>query len=137
MSNDLPEVGWDIPGWDWDQNDYSWLSSQSGIHKDGASIFFIHGGRIRHQAHVPEGNYTLEEFTTFFNEKTKDLDDAYLCWTNDTGGGIAGLWVEGTRVPNEEDLERLKSAREHQERKDRMDAGLLKQRHPEWFKEPA
>lgn len=32
---DWPE--WDVPGWDWDKDDYSWLSSKSGIHKDGTS----------------------------------------------------------------------------------------------------
>jgi hypothetical protein len=124
----VTDVRWDVPGWDWEEGDYSWLSSNSGIYKDGVSIFFIHGGRIRHQAHVPTGNYTLEEFVALFEERAAGLDDARLCWTEDSGGGSAGLWIEGTRAPNADDLARLQEARKRQEREDRINLRYIEKR---------
>lgn len=124
---------WDVPGWDWDEGDYSWVSSQSGIHKDGASIFFIHGGRIRHQAHIPYGWHTLDEFFALVRERAEGLDDPRVVWCEDTGGGDAGLWVEGTRPPNEDDLARLQHARDLQKRKDESAARDLRRRRPDLF----
>lgn len=126
----------DIPGWDWDANDYSWLASESGLHVDGVSIFFIHGGRVRHQAHIPSGTYGIEEFCALVRERAKGLDDPIVCWS-DTGDGDLDLWVEGTRLPNKDDLERLESARSHEIYRDRLDAQHLKRRHPEWFTDEA
>lgn len=127
---------WDVPGWDWDDNDFSWLSSRSGIHKDGTSIFFIHGGRIRHQARVPYGNYSVEEFCRLLQQRAEGLDDPIVRWMADTGGGDPGFWVEGTRAPNEEDLERLQHARDLQRRRDEIDARQLRKRRPDLFEGP-
>jgi hypothetical protein len=130
------EPKWDVPGWDWDPADYSWLSSKSGIHKDDTSIFFIRGGRIRHQAHFPHGSHDVEDFIRLVRAKAEGLDDPYVVWTGDTGGGEAGLWVEGTRPPNETDLERLRHARAVQERNDERAARALKRRRPDLFAQP-
>ncbi len=43
-------IDWDVKDWDWDKHDFSWLSSQLSLPDSG---FFIHGGRVRHQRHVP------------------------------------------------------------------------------------
>ena len=111
-------VGWEIPGWDWRPGDYAWLSSESGIYENGTSIFFIHGGRVRHQAHMPHGTYTREELLAWFDQAAEGLDQPYLYWCDDTGGGYPGLWLEGTRPPKAEDITRLQAARERQERND-------------------
>lgn len=128
---------WNVPGWDWDEGDYSWLSSQSGIYKDGVSIFFIHGGRIRHQAHIPYGSYTVDEFCKMLRDRAAGLDDVRVEWMADTGGGDLGLWVNGTRPPNEDDLARLQAARDRQAYEDRSSVHGLRQRHPEWFSDKA
>lgn len=129
----MTDVQWDVPGWDWDPSDYSWLSSRSGIHKDGVSIFFIHGGRIRHQAHVPHGWHTIEEFEQLIRERANGLDDPRVVWCEDTGGGDADLWVEGTRPPNADDLARLEEARARQAREDEFtlrDIEARRKAHP-------
>lgn len=126
---------WDVPGWDWDANDHSWLSSRSGISKDGVSIFFIHGGRIRHQAHLPYGWHTVDEFVAMVQERAEGLEDPRVVWSDDTGGGDRGLWIEGTRAPNEEDLARLQHARDIQKRRDEMTARDLRGRRPDLFKD--
>lgn len=126
---------WDVPGWDWEPDDFSWLSSRSGIHKDGASIFFIHGGRIRHQAHIPDGSYPIEEFVALVTARAEGLDNPRVEWCEDTGGGSAALWVEGTRPPNDEDRARLQAARDRQRRDDEYAARELKKRRPELFEE--
>ena len=120
--DDAPK--WNVPGWDWDRGDHAWLSSESGIYKDGTSIFFIHGGRIRHQAHIPYGLYAVEEFCSMIRERAAGLDDPKVCWSEDTGGGDQGFWVEGTRLPNDEDLARLQVARNDQALQDRADTDL-------------
>lgn len=66
-------------------------------------------------------------------ERAEGLDNPLVIWLDDTGGGDSGLWVEGTRPPNEEDIVRLRSAREHALREDERSLRELKQRHPEWF----
>jgi hypothetical protein len=120
LRDDFEPPQWDIPGWDWEEDDYAWLSSRSGIHKDGTSIFFIHGGRIRHQAHIPHGNYSVDEFCQMVRERAEALDDA-------------DLWVEGTRPPNEDDLLRLQAARDRQRRHDDLEARELRRRRPDLF----
>lgn len=136
-ADEVPEgvVGWDVPGWDWPEGDYSWLASQSGLHVDGTSIFFIHGGRIRHQTHVPEGSYTLAEFTSLLAERMDGLDGPRVCWHLDTGNGEASLWVEGTRAPGPDDLNRLQAVRDQQTRDDRSALKGIQRRHPDWFGE--
>ena len=117
----MSDVQWDVPGWDWAEGDYAWLASESGIYHDGVSIFFIHGGRIRHQASMPQGSYTREELLAWFDEHAEGLEDPHLNWTHDTGGGDCGLWLEGTRPPNKDDLARLEAARERQRRNDEIE----------------
>lgn len=124
---------WDVPGWDWEPGDYAWLSSASGLYLDGTSIFFIHGGRIRHQAHIPYGSYTVDEFAALLRDRAAGLDAPTVQWCEDTGGGNCGLWVEGTRPPNESDLARLHAARERQAREDEHTARSLRQRRPDLF----
>lgn len=128
FSGPFPEV----PGWDWDEGDYAWLSSKSGIHKDGVSIFFIHGGRIRHQAHIEHGFYDVEEFIDVVRKHAEGLENVRVVW-DDPGDGGVDLWIEGTRLPNEEDLERLREARKRQARKDEMDLRSLQRRRPDLF----
>jgi hypothetical protein len=125
---------WNVPGWNWDSGDTSWLSSNSGIYKDGVSVFFIAGGRIRHQADIPEGYHTVDEFFALVQERAVGLDDPRVVWTDDTGNGDPGLWVEGTREPNEEDLARLQAARDHQRLQDEITARGLRKRRPDLFK---
>lgn len=124
----MTEVGWDIPGWDWEPGDYSWLSSRSGLYHDGVSIFFIHGGRIRHQANLPDGTYSREEFLAWFDKHAEGLDDPRIVWMDDSGDGNAGVWLEGTRPPNESDLARLRAAREHQRLEDEINLRAIMQR---------
>jgi hypothetical protein len=107
------------PGWDWPEDDFSWLSSRSGLSRkesDGGytSVFFIHGGRIREQAHIPHGNFAPDKFLELITKRVAGLDKASVNWSSDTGGGDCGFWVEGTRLPTEDDLHRLMSAREQQ-----------------------
>jgi len=130
---ELSEPRPDIPGWDWDERDFSWLSDKSGIRKNNVSIFFIHGGRIRHQGDIPYGNYPIEAFIDLLRKLSEGLDNPLVMWVSDTGGGDPGFWVEGTRYPNNEDLERLRYARKRQEQKDRSDLASIKRRYPEWF----
>jgi hypothetical protein len=115
-------VLWNIPGWDWSEDDVSWLSM----------IFFIHGGRVRHQSHIERGTYTIDQFCDMVREKGEGLDQPMVCWS-DTGDGHADLWVEGTRPPQVDDLRRLKSARESQLREDKISYMVIRKRHPEWF----
>lgn len=122
---------WEVPGWDWHPNDSSWLDA--GARLDGVSVFFIHGGRIRHQAHITCGRYTVDEFVALLRKHAEGLDNPVVRWSEDTGGGEAGLWVEGTRAPGREDLARLKAARRRQLQNDEMEAKALRRRHPEWF----
>ena len=132
----LEDIKWDVPGWDWEQDDFSWLSSRSGIHLDGTSIFFIHGGRIRHQADLPTGHHPLEGFIALLRARAEGLDDPQVVWVNDTGDGDNGLWVEGTRAPVEADVVRLQAARDRQRRHDEIAYAELKKRHPDWWELP-
>jgi hypothetical protein len=127
----LDAIGWDVPGWDWPDNDYSWL--EGGITVDGVSVFFIHGGRIRHQAHIPYGYYSVDEFTALLRKYAEGLDNPTLNWVDDTGGGEPGLWLEGTRAPTLADAARLREEREHLEQKDKLAFNYLKRQRPEWF----
>ena len=122
---------WDVPGWDWDEEDNAWL--EAGVGDGTTSIFFIHGGRIRHQAHIPEGHYTVEQFTELVHGYAEGLDNPHIVWLTDTGGGDCGLWVEGTRAPNVADLERLQKARERIARSDRLTLKSLRKKYPERF----
>lgn len=132
MSSDqMPQ--WDVPGWDWAPYDYAWLSSKSGIHQDGTSIFFIHGGSIRHQAHIPFGSYSVDEFCALLRDRAEGLDDPSVRWIADTGGGDPDLWVEGTRAPNETDLARLQAARDRQRRIDEHEIRRLRRIYPNNF----
>lgn len=126
----LKTIGWDVPGWDWADRDYSWLSSKSGIYKDGVSVFFIHGGRVRHQGHIPHGSYGIDEFVAKIRSLAEGLDDPYVEWCSDTGGGDSDLWVEGTRAPNIDDAARLQAARERQERDDHLTLQGIRARNP-------
>jgi hypothetical protein len=125
------DVGWDIPGWDWEPGDNAWL--RSGVYENGTSIFFIHGGKIRHQAHLPYGDYKPDEFASLIAERAKGLEDPIVRWEEDTGGGDPGLWVEGVRPPNKEDLARLQSARDRQRRRDRLEIARLRRQYPDNF----
>lgn len=127
--DDLPQ--WDVPGWDWAPHDYAWLDA--GVSVDGTSIFFIHGGRIRHQAHIPYGHYTVDDFTKLLRNRAKGLDDARVIWSADTGGGDSGFWVEGTRAPEVADLGRLTAAREQRLWNDKISYMSIRKAHPEWF----
>lgn len=127
----MSDVKWDVPGWDWADGDYAWLDA--GVRVDDTSIFFIHGGRIRHQAHVPFGTYSLEQFTALLYERAEGLDNPHVTWSSDTGDGDYGFWVEGTRPPHEDDLARLQKARERREHQDRVQYMTLRKAHPEWF----
>lgn len=129
MNDELPQ--WDVPGWDWDKNDYSWLSSHSGLHENDTSIFFIHGGRIRHQAHLPHGYHPLEEFIAMLRERAVGLDEPMVFWLEDTGGGDCGLWVDGTRPPNDSDLARLQAARKRQRQDDERALRDIQRRNPD------
>jgi|SRR3990167_433977 len=132
MTTKQTVIGWDVPGWDWEPADFSWLSSKAGINKDGVWIFFIHGGRIRHQAHLPHGSYTVEEFIDWLHQRAAGLDGVRVNWMADTGGGDPDFWLEGTRPPNVEDVARLQSARDRQRRNDKNEFTRLKKLHPEW-----
>lgn len=119
--------------WDWPDGDHAWLSSQSGIHRvepDGSlvAIFFIHGGRIRHQAHLPFRRYTLAEFLDKVRALADGLDDPHVIWSNDSGDGDTSLWIEGTRLPNESDVARLNAAKEAQDQMDRINLQQIKKR---------
>lgn len=133
MPDEFDAPLWDVPGWDWDRDDNAWLSSNSGIYDGETSIFFIHGGRIRHQAHLPQGWHPVDEFCQMVHDRAEGLDDPRVVHLSDTGGGDAGLWVEGTRPPNDDDLARLHLARERQRRRDEIDARLLRERRPDLF----
>lgn len=133
LRDDFEPPEWDVPGWNWEPSDYTWLSSHSGIYKDGTSIFFIHGGRIRHQAHIPHGRYDVEEFCQLLRDRAADLDESYVVWSGDTGDESADFWIEGTRAPNTEDFLRLQSARDRQKRDDEIAAAGLRQRRPDLF----
>jgi hypothetical protein len=126
---------WDVPGWDWGDGDYAWLNSESGLYdpETQTSVFFIHGGRIRHQSHIPHGLYTLAEFQALWKQRAGRLDDPRLVWSEDTGDGDAGLWIEGTRAPDESDLARLQAARARALHADRIGYMSIRKRHPEWF----
>ena len=57
------------------------------------------------------------------------LPDARLIWTSDTGGGDAGLWIEGVREPTAIDWKRLDEARGRQDAEDRQAFAKLKARY--------
>lgn len=131
MNEHFEPPQWDVPGWDWDQNDFSWLDA--GVYHDGVSIFFIHGGRIRHQGHISYGYHSIEDFIATVRRLADGLDNPRVCWVEDTGGGDPGLWVEGTRPPREDDLERLHAARDNRSRKDESQLRDLRRRRPDLF----
>ena len=117
-------------GWDWPDGEYSWLSSRSGLtreERDGGytSIFFIHGGRIREQAHIPRGRHGIDSFVALVKRRTEGLEDAYVVWSRDTGDGDADLWVEGTRLPTEDDMRRLVAAQDEQKRSDEKELAAI------------
>ena len=111
------------PGWDWPVDDLSWVASKSGLRRkepDGGetSVFFIHGGRIREQAHIPYGFHDMEVFITLVRKCARGLDNPTVCWVADCGSGEPALWIEGTRIPREDDLLRLEAARKRQREED-------------------
>src|ERR1039458_3009473 len=120
---------WDLPGWDWADGDYTWLSSQSGVYHDGVYIYFIHGGLIKHEVHVPEGSYAPDEFATFVAQQTAGLDHVRINYMSGGGDDPASLWVTGVRPPNESDLVRLQNARDTQERKDQSEIKRMRRKH--------
>jgi hypothetical protein len=120
------------PGWDWPEDDFSWLTSKSGLTRnepDGGvtSIFFIHGGRIREQAHIPEGRHGLDTFIEALRSRATGLDDPCIVISYSEDG--TSLWLEGTRMPREDDIHRLEAARERQRKEDdRILADINKRR---------
>ena len=124
------EIGWDIDGWDWDDDDYSWLASQLSLLDDG---FFIHGGYIRHQKHIDHGDYSLEEFISKVRQLAVGLARPMVRWMDDTGGGDEGLWVEGIRSPIQQDVEALAKVRRRKDSEDKSALAAIRRRHPEWF----
>ncbi len=125
------DIGWDTEGWDWSEGDYSWLSSEMHTPDGG---FFIHGGRVRHQKHVPYGWHEIEDFVVLLRSLAKGLENPQLVWLDDTGGGESGLWVEGTRPPNQADVEALGAVQKRKEAKDRRTFESIAKRHPDWVK---
>ena len=99
----------------WDANDHSWLSSNSGWHGDingcQSSVFFIHGKKIREQRQIPYGSFSVAELPGLFSRWSDGLPNARVEFHEDTGGGDMGIWIEGVREPNDEDLGRLEEAR--------------------------
>ncbi len=117
----------------WPRDDYSWLSSRSGWSGDingcPSSVFFIHGRKIREQRHIPEGSWSIAELAERLPMWANGLPDARLFWTSDTGGGDAGLWIEGVREPTAIDWKRLDEARARQDAEDRQTFTKLKARY--------
>lgn len=114
----------------WPSDDFAWLDSQSGwrgtFYGCQTSVFFIHGRKIREQRHVPAGRYDIAILPERFAEWARGLPNARLVWSRDTGDGDAGLWIEGERDADEDDLVRLREARERIERNDRREFERLK-----------
>lgn len=123
------EIGWDIDGWDWADQDYSWLSSQTHLPDDG---FFIHGGYIRHQRHIPYRDYTVDNFLALIKEFAEGLENVQVVVSEDTGSGDHGFWVEGVRPPNQTDVEALIEVRRRRDHEDERNYKDILKRHPNW-----
>jgi len=124
------EIGWDIDGWDWADHDYSWLSTHTMLPN---SSFFIHGGYIRHQHHLPWGDYSIESFCDLIKRLGEGLEQATVSLCEDTGGGDPGFWVEGIRPPTIDDVEALEQTRKRRDRDDKVTYDAIIKRHPEWL----
>lgn len=108
----------------WDEGDYSWLGSRSGwhgkLHGTDASVFFIHGKKIREQRHIPETHgMPVEEFARKLREWSSGLPEPIVMWTRDSGGGDADLWIEGVREPNDADRHRLEEVKQREDAENR------------------
>jgi hypothetical protein len=116
----------------WSEDDTAWLASESGWHGDingcQSSVFFIHGKKIREQRHVPEGSHRIAEMPALLERWSAGLPNASFVWLHDTGGGDAGLWIEGVRDPNEADIARLMQCRKRQLDNDRRELRWLQKR---------
>ena len=122
-------VGWDTPGWDWDNDDYSWLRPADSVEDSG---WFIHGGMIRHQRHIPVGEYSLEAFMELVTKLGTGLTRPMVLLMSDTGSGDPGFWVEGVRTPTLADVEGLVERRRSNERDDRRLFDRIRKQHPDW-----
>ena len=127
------EIGWDIDGWDWGEHDFSWLSSQTQLPDEA---FFIHGGHVRHQRHIPWGEYSVQDFIALVQRMGEGIENATVILSQDTGGGDPGFWVEGTRPPQIEDVEALIQTRKRRDRQDDHDYKAILKRHPDWRNTP-
>ncbi len=119
----------------WDINDYSWLSSRSGwcgdINGCHSSIFFIHGKKIREQRHIPCGSFPISVLHKLLDKWADGLPNAQLVWSEDTGDGESGLWIEGVREPNNDDKERLAELRVLDYQKATEELKSIFKRYPE------
>lgn len=119
----------------WDEHDYSWVSSESGWHGDingcPSSVFFIHGKKIREQRQVPYGRFLLNDLPKLFECWGMGLPNARLVWTEDTGGGDCGLWIEGERDPTVDDLKRLEETRKRAREKAIRDLRHIHRQYPD------
>ena len=122
----------------WDSNDYSWLASNSGWFGDingcESSVFFIHGKGIREQRRIPYGNYSLTELLALLPKWMDGLPNARLRWLFDTGDGECGLWIEGERKPNQDDVKRLEDVRIRMKEKAKRDLDYILLRYPDLMK---
>jgi hypothetical protein len=103
------------------------------LHGCHAFVFFIHGRKIREQRQVPQGRWTIAQLHERLEQWSAELPNARLVWTQDTGDGDSGLWIEGEREPNEADWQRLREARAHQRRRDEEELARIQRRldaHP-------
>ena len=123
------EIGWDIEGWDWANNDPTWLASHTSLANGG---FFIHGGKVRHQKHIPNGSYGVAEFISILRDMAEGLENPTVRWSSDTGAGDIGLWLEGERAPTKDDALWLAKAKQREADKDKRDLEWILKKHPEW-----
>ena len=115
----------------WEADDYSWLNAgwHGEINGCEASVFWIHGRKIREQRHIPEGSWPVADMVELVGRWSEGLPGARLQVCSDTGGGDAGFWIEGERDPNAEDTKRLEECRERQDKQDRRDYDRLKEKY--------
>lgn len=115
----------------WDEGDYSWLASNSGwhgrLHGTEASVFFVHGKKIREQRRIPQAyGMPVEEFARNLLAWSAGLPEAKVMWMRDTGDGEADLWIEGVREPNADDWQRLREVKEREDANNRRELERLK-----------
>lgn len=119
----------------WPNDDYTWLDDAAGwrgqVNGCEAVVYFVHGKQIAEERHLPEVDCAIEEFVGKLAHWTEGLFAPVLCWSRDTGGGDAGLWLRDVREPTPEDWRRLEVVRERKAQQERCEFARLQRKYEE------